>query len=301
MRKCAGRYNANDWRTLPMSTPNQNLPFQAVLALIEQLSGGGRLRLRWDQIRQILGDLTEGHFWLGYPMPSDWAIFRGRISNETKLFENVSQLSNRRVEDIKDYGRCHCPSTSVFYAANNLDTVLSELLPEIGDRVHIAVARPRKSKKVVLTAIGEIEHVRRFDRALIGNDETRKIIQKFLDNVKSEAELKTLLLDAFMSDLFITPADRWSDYKATSALSDIIFSAQRDGNPILDGFAYPSVAHRGGMNFAIQGARFAEQMEIYQCMAFEIINYLGFGIYGRTQYARSKAVAEDGTITLKAF
>ena len=82
-----------------MSTPDQKLTFQAVLSLIEQLSGGSRVRLPWAQIRQILDALTEGHFWLGYSMPSDWAIFRGRITNDTKLFENVSQLSNRKAED----------------------------------------------------------------------------------------------------------------------------------------------------------------------------------------------------------
>ena len=50
------------------------------------------------------------------------------------------------------------------------------------------------------------------------------------------------------------------------------------------------------MNFAIPGTRFSENMEIHHCMAFEIIDYLGFGIYGRTQYAKSNAVADDGTI-----
>ena len=227
-----------------MSTPPPSLPFQAVLALTEQLSGGSRRRLPWDQIRRILDDLTANHFWFGYPMSSDWAIFRGRIDNDTRLFDNASQLSNRKAEDIRDYGRCHRPSRAVFYGANNLDTVLSELSPEIGDRVHVAVARPKKAKNVVLTAVGEIEHVRRYGRALVGNDESRKMIQEFIDNIKSEAELKTLFLDAFMSDLFITPASKRADYKATSALSDIIFSAQIDGRPILDGFVYP----REGLN-----------------------------------------------------
>lgn len=99
-----------------------------------------------------------------------------------------------------------------------------------------------------------------------------------------------------MADLFLSPANHASDYKATSALSDIIFSASNDGKPILDGFAYPSVAHRGGMNFAVQGAAFLNKMEVAQCMAFEIIDNLGYGIYGRKQYAKSKSIASDGTI-----
>src|SRR5690606_34376115 len=131
-----------------MGEMNGQLSLQAVLALTEQLSGGSRLRLPWGHIRQIFDELTEGHFWLGYPMPEDWTIFRGRICNDTELFKHASQLSHRGADKVKDYGRCHRPSTSVLYASNNLDTVLSELSPEIGDRVHIAVARPKRGMSV---------------------------------------------------------------------------------------------------------------------------------------------------------
>ncbi len=272
------------------------LPFQAVLALTEQLRGGSRHRLAWIQVRQILDELTEGHFWLGYPMSGGWRTFRGRVENDTDRFENVSQLSCRNPDDVKDYGRCHRSSVAVYYGASNLDTVFSELSPEVGDRVHVAVAKPKVSDEIVLTAIGEIDHIRRYNRALIGNDETLTVIQSLLNNVKSESELKNIFLDAFMADLFLAPASHASDYKATSALSDIILSASNDGKPILDGFAYPSVAHRGGMNFAIHGPAFLAKMEVTHCMAFEIIDSLGYGIYGRKQYAQSKSIAPDGAI-----
>lgn len=279
-----------------MLAQNINLPFQAVLALTEQLTGGSRHRLTWAQIRQILDDLTEGHFWLGYPMPVDWVAFRGRVENGVNLFENVNQLSCRNPDGVTDYGRCHRPSLAVYYGANNLDTVLSELSPEVGDRVHIAIARPKLSDEVILTAIGEIDHVRRYNRAFIGNEDTLKIIQELLDNVKSENDLKKIFLDAFMANLFLSPATHTSDYKATSALSDIIFSANNDSKPILDGFVYPSVAHRGGINFAIKGSAFLTKMEVIHCMAFEIIDSLGYGIYGRKQYAKSKSISSDGAI-----
>jgi hypothetical protein len=32
------------------------------------------------------------------------------------------------------------------------------------------------------------------------------------------------------------------------------------------------------------------------CMAFAIIDSLGYGTYGRKQYAKSKSIASDGTI-----
>lgn len=58
-----------------MSDAKRDLPFQAVLALTEQLAGGSRLRLPWARIRELLDDLTEGHFWLGYPIKTDWGVF----------------------------------------------------------------------------------------------------------------------------------------------------------------------------------------------------------------------------------
>lgn len=169
----------------------------------------------WMKIRQILDDLTEGHFWHGYQMSGEWGIFLGRIDTGTDLFENVSQMFCRDPGDVKNYGRCCRPSVAVYCRANNLDTVvLFGLSPKVGDRVYVAVARPKVNAEVVLTAIGDIDYLRRHSWALIGNKESMTIIQGLLDNVKSESELRKTFLDAFMTDLFITSASHASDYKA---------------------------------------------------------------------------------------
>lgn len=48
-----------------MTAVSDSLPFQAILALTEQLTGGSCQRLPWAHTRQILDDLADGHFWLG--------------------------------------------------------------------------------------------------------------------------------------------------------------------------------------------------------------------------------------------
>ncbi|MEQ1530021.1 MAG: hypothetical protein ABL925_11955 [Methylococcales bacterium] len=153
-----------------------------------------------------------------------------------------------------------------FYGANNIDTVLSELKPEIGDSVHLAIAKPKINIEVILTVIGEIDHVRRYGDALLGDENTTSDIKKMLE-IKEENDLKKILLDAFMSELFIRPANQLRDYKATSALSDVILSQKNSDDEFhIDGFAYPSVAHRGGINFAIRGSAFEQKMEICECI-----------------------------------
>ena len=68
--------------------------------------------------------------------------------------------------------------------------------------MHLAVARPKVNGEVVLTAIGEIDHVRRHDRPPIRNEETRSIIQglgmgdsvKIMDLARRMIELSGLTL-----------------------------------------------------------------------------------------------------------
>ncbi len=82
-----------------MSNVPSVLPLSSVIALIEQLSGGSRHRLPWSDVRKLLDDLTEGHFWLRYPMPSNWKIFRGRVGKSLKPFSNVKDLRNRKTDE----------------------------------------------------------------------------------------------------------------------------------------------------------------------------------------------------------
>lgn len=273
------------------------LNLREALALTQILIGGGQYSFQWNEMRQQLEELYSGHCSYKYSKKeSNWNIVRGRICNETVLFDNVSELSNRKESDIKDFGRCHKKGVSIFYGANNIDTVLSELKPDIGDLVHMAVAKPKIDIEVILTVIGEIDHVRRYGDALLGDKETTLEIMEML-NIEKENDLKRILLDAFMSELFIRPANQQRDYKATSALSDVILFQKNSNDEFhVDGFAYPSVAHRGGINFAIRGSAFEQKMEIYECMTFEITEYLGYGLYGKHLKARSKAIDIAGKI-----
>jgi hypothetical protein len=264
---------------------------------MERLKGGLAERAPWQTLREIFDTLLNGLLFLSYPIPAEYLLFRGRICNDVELFCNVRELTCRPIEIVKDYGRCHRPGFSVFYGANNLDTVLSELAPNAGDKVHVAVAHTSATHPVYTPAIGEIEHVRRYGRALIGNSDAQRSIQQFLDDISSEHDLRILVLDAFLAELFYIAARREREYRVTSALSDVIFSYNRpDQQVILDGFAYPSVGHRGGLNFAFPAPNFTAKMQKTRCMAFEITDYLGFGIYGRNQYAKSETIDESGNI-----
>jgi hypothetical protein len=104
------------------------------------------------------------------------------------------------------------------------------------------------------------------------------------------------VVDAFFADAFLAPARQPRGYKVTAALSELLL----DGSNQLDGFAYPSVAHRGGLNVVIRPERFDNIMDWEHFMAFEVTAYLGFGIYGRREYASADRPA-NGKVAWKQF
>ena len=79
-------------------------------------------------------------------------------------------------------------------------------------------------------------------------------------------------------------------------LSGLLLDAKAGEYLLNDGFVYPSVAHRGGLNFANRPERFDATMEWEGFVAVEITDSLGFGLYGTRKYAEATVVDDKGEI-----
>lgn len=268
-----------------------------VIAMIEQLRGGFAHRLPQQQLGELIDALLREMPYLAYPQNDKLRLFRGRLDAQ-ELLSSPGEFSYRPLRYSHDFGRCHQPGVTVFYGASNLDTVFSELTPEISSRLHIGVAKLRPEAQLLLTAIGEIDHVRRYGRAFVGDAESTHILTEMLNQANEAEKARMLLVDAFFADMFLQPAAKQRDYKVTSALSALLLDVKSDKHPeiSIDGFAYPSVAHRGGINFAVRPDRFDALFEWECFMAFEVTNNLGFGIYGYQKYAEGSSLDHEGNI-----
>lgn len=270
----------------------KRLPY--ALSIIEQLIGGMAIRSNYEHVKEIVDGLLAGVPFPGYPINAPSVIFRGRIENTKKTLNKMSEFSYVPQNLSNNSGRCHRPKSTILYGALTLDTVLSELRPEIGDLVHIGVAGIKSDAEIIITSIGEIDHIRRFGRPLIGDNESIKILNKFLLESDEETKNRILLVDAFFSDVFSKSASKQREYKITNAISEHILAAKNELNPsLLDGFAYPSVAHRGGINVVIKPESFDRKCEWKEFFAIEITDYLGFGLYGRNKYAIATACSPN--------
>ena len=266
---------------------------QVALALIEQLRGGSALRLPYDNVKKIVDALLRDVPFVGYSLP-ELSVFRAFVG-DSQLPANASRFSYKPLALGSSWGRCNRVGTTVFYGALNEDTVFSELGPEIGDTFYIGKARLKKDSSISLTCIGEIDHIRRYGLPLVGDEQAKQWLAGVMSQRPLESNVRTELVDAFFADMFSQTAFRAKDYKISSALSEILFEPGQ-----LDGFAYPSVAHRGGLNVAIRPQAFDEKFEWEGFEALRVVDYLGFGLYARAPIARAVGAAPDGSLEWQA-
>lgn len=263
---------------------------QVSLALIEQLKGGSALRFHYDQIRIVVDALLRDIPFVGYPL-AGLRLFRGYIDDGNNLPANASRFSYRPLSTGSSWGRCNRAGTTVFYGAPNEDTVISELGPEVGDTLFIAEVKVKDGMTGSTTCIGEIDYIRRYGRPLVGSEQAKAWVDMVMSRMSDEQRVRTWLVDAFFADAFSQNAFKTKDYKVTSALSEELLEARQ-----LDGFAYPSVAHRGGLNLAIKPEAFDEKFEWVKFQALHIVDHIGFGLYARAPIATAEGVGPDGTI-----
>jgi hypothetical protein len=181
----------------------------------------------------------------------------------------------------------------MFYGALNPETVLSEILPEVGDRVFLGVAKIRDGRQCAATVFGEIDQWRRYGATALGGLEPPMEFMSGINELPDDERLRLYLIDAFFADVFSQPASTPRDYKTTSILANAIL--RKPSSPFQALF-YPSVAHRGGFNMAIVPEAFDQSFEWVEFLELEIINYLGYGIYEFNIEAQATSTNESGLI-----
>lgn len=91
------------------------------------------------------------------------------------------------------------------------------------------------------------------------------------------------------------PARKQVDYKVTSALVDVVLNDYSLRAPI-DAIFYPSVAFRGGVNFAVLPEAWKSKTELVseETRIIEITDVLGYGIYKYKQVGMLKSNTSNG-------
>lgn len=267
-----------------------------VLSIIEQLRGGAKIRLPYDQIRALVSDWAKYGVYQVYSIPEELSVHRVRRLENKKWFEFADDLGPPIPEKTITYGRCHQPKHPLCYCSLYEDAALAEVNAEFGE--HYVISTFTMPKDIRLIPVGELDYYRRTGRTYIGH-ETPQSAEPHKEALGEEDWHVAALIDAFLADEFIKPATTQTDYKITSALSDVLLNGDLNPQKPLDALVYPSVAFRAGMNFAILPEPYKSKMKLVEAETkiVEITDVLGYGIFVYRLLASLKSVSSDGRLT----
>lgn len=249
-----------------------------LLQVIEQIRGGGKNRLDYNVIKDMVSVLGEkaGEIYQVYELPKGLTVLRVRSFDypTDKGKYALADLGPPPHEKLHEYGRCNRPNIPVFYTSLYEDIALSEVYAERGK--YYLVAEYEVSEQTRLIPIGELDTYRRTGDTFLGN--SANCAHDLYKRIIESGDMDALIIDAFFSEEFIKPIARNSDYSVTSAFSGILFGVQgKDGPP--DGLLYPSVAFRGGYNFVFSVEAHQAKLKLKSARVIKVVNDLGFGIY----------------------
>lgn len=220
-----------------------SMDLEGVREIIEQLRGGAKRRLSYGQIRAFMSAWAKNGVYQTYSIPVEHTVHRARRLENEKWPELADNLGPPTPEKTITYGRCHQPKHPLCYCSLYEDTALAEVNAEVGE--HYVISTFTMPKSIVLIPVGELDYFRRTGRTYIGHENPQSA--KPYEEARGEEDwVVAALIDAFLADEFIKQATTQTDYKITSALSDVLLNGDLKPCTPIDAIVYPSVAFREG-------------------------------------------------------
>lgn len=267
------------------------------LDVIAWLRGGVKSRLHYRQIRPYVAALARCSVYQVYSLPEELTIHRARHLKENKWPESVADLGPPPPHKASNFGRCHQPNQPICYCSLYEDTALAEINAELA--AQYVVATFKLPENIRFISIGDFDCYRRTGKTSIG-EENPVSVKAYAEIPAKEDWIIPALIDAFLADEFIKRATLPTDYKITSALSEVLLNGTLNPSHPIDAIIYPSVEFRHGVNFAVRpdANPYTSKLKLVEAETkiIEITDVVGYGIFGYRQLATLKPVNFRGLL-----
>ena len=268
---------------------------EEVLNIINQLRDVGESSLEYKEIRKLASELANEGIYQTYLLPAELRVYRARFlgnpAKDKKCF-TLNDLVPPQPAETHGYGRCNQPSRPVCYCSRHEGIALAEVKAKLGEQYVISTFDV--AKDIRLLPIGEFDWFRRTGETYLGQENPHSA-RAYEDALDAEDGLIRAVIDAFLADEFIK---RKGNFMITSAFSDVLLNGDlRPKNPI-GAIVYPSVAFRGGLNFAILPGAFYSKMKLVEAETkiIKINEAVGYEIYDCEVMATLRSYNSDGVL-----
>ncbi len=234
-------------------------------------------------------------------------LYRVRINDGTKLFENTKRLWWPPPECVKSRSRINNVGESVFYGGDSESTCIIETRPEAGDTLTLLEVDLKDPTKLpLITEVGIHQYTGKSNPKYGGTPPELDVSQREFIAHEGLTDTIPLLRDYITEEFLRTVArDNEHEYKITTAIAQILLNepgiVTEQGIPVndavIDGISYPSIAgDKLGVNTAFKTEAVDRLYKPVSCIVYEVkekkseVNY----IIDRINY--SVSIDTDGTI-----
>ena len=210
-------------------------------------------------------------------------IYRARKSNNSEVFNNISELGMRKALEIAEYGRANQPLEAIFYGATNMHLACGEVLQNLKHNINpqwepgfTTVSVWNVIKKLHISPIYYSEAVTKVREDIAKYKIGSKNFTRENSNVNHETLDVSDMIMEFFCDEFSKVINTHLDYKYSVSytrrlkhMNDLI--APKYQSEKFDGMLYPSVAMKyKGDNIALFDDDLASKIQFET--AFQVVS-----------------------------
>jgi hypothetical protein len=257
---------------------------------LQSLSDAIRCASDAASIEALLQQVLEFYGVINFQFSYDKALWRGVLCDSERGHSSVHRVTEppprlTRNNRLNEKGR------PVLYASGSQFAVLEEIGAKAGDFVHVVALPFQPDAKLKCCVVGEITQVNRWGRALL-SEEVGSELNRILRGMNFDVGRSFVFTDSLLASLLRDPRAAESEYLRSRILARLLFAKIQN----LEAIIYPSVAHEGAMNFAIQPSAARSKLHIGASFVTRIRRRYDFGIYDFEIVRKAKGHQPNGEI-----
>lgn len=265
---------------------NRVLPLERLQAISDALRAATDIA----QVEALLQQVLEFYGVINFQYRYDRALWRGVRCDSDRGHQSIHRVTQPPPRLTRD-GRLNESGHPVLYTSISQFAVLEEIGARAGEFVHVVAYPFKPESRLKCCVVGEITQVNRWGRALL-SEEIGREINRILNGMNFDVGRSFVFTDSLMASILRDPLASDHDYLRSRILARLLFAKIQDSEAII----YPSVAHEGAMNFAIQPAAAQAKLFIGSTFVTHIRKKYDYGIYDYEVVRKAKGHQPNGDI-----
>jgi hypothetical protein len=256
---------------------------EIALDFIDKLRGVSLSDISLQELDKLIDDVFHVIPFSEAVIPKDTFLYRARVNKKDERFLNLDQLTLRKHEDVKNYGRANQPGESIFYCSTNMNLACGEVLQDMKyafqpkyEARYATVSVWKTLQAIKVAPLYYSENVAKVRKDIAAFKDGNKKQQREWNKVShATLDVSDIIMEFFCDEFSKSDIKSENDYKLSVSYTIRLQQANKSialqyENEKFNGILYPSVALKFvGDNVALFDENLYKKIEFH--VAYEVV------------------------------